>query len=71
MLNDPQARARSERAHLLGRIGQPEEIAAAAAWLLSSEASFVTGEALVVDGGLTAQSHMRGMGDPRPSHLRA
>jgi NAD(P)-dependent dehydrogenase (short-subunit alcohol dehydrogenase family) len=70
MLNDPQARERSERAHLLGRIGQPEEIAAAAAWLLSDEASFITGEALVVDGGLTAQSHMRGMGDPRPAHLR-
>jgi NAD(P)-dependent dehydrogenase (short-subunit alcohol dehydrogenase family) len=70
MLNDATARERSERAHLLGRIGQPEEIAAAAAWLLSPEASFITGEALVVDGGLTAQSHMRGMGDPRPSHLR-
>jgi NADP-dependent 3-hydroxy acid dehydrogenase YdfG len=27
-------------------------------------------EALVVDGGLTAQSHMRGMNDPRPAHLR-
>jgi NAD(P)-dependent dehydrogenase (short-subunit alcohol dehydrogenase family) len=70
MLNDPEARQRSEKAHLLGRIGEPSEIAAAAAWLLSSEASFVTGEALVVDGGLTAQSHMRGMNDPRPAHLR-
>jgi NAD(P)-dependent dehydrogenase (short-subunit alcohol dehydrogenase family) len=70
MLSNANARERSERAHLLGRIGQPEEIAAAAAWLLSPEASFITGEALVVDGGLTAQSHMRGMGDPRPVHLR-
>jgi meso-butanediol dehydrogenase/(S,S)-butanediol dehydrogenase/diacetyl reductase len=70
MLNDPEIRRRSEKAHLLGRIGQPSEIAAAAAWLLSSESSFVTGEALVVDGGLTAQSHMRGMNDPRPAHLR-
>ncbi len=33
------------------RAGQPEDIAAAAAWLSSSEASFVTGHALVVDGG--------------------
>jgi NAD(P)-dependent dehydrogenase (short-subunit alcohol dehydrogenase family) len=71
MLGDPEARARSERAHPLGRIGRPEEIAAAAVWLSSEESSFVTGEALVVDGGLTAQSHLRGMGDPRPSHLRA
>jgi NAD(P)-dependent dehydrogenase (short-subunit alcohol dehydrogenase family) len=41
-------------AHLLGRFGQPEEIASAAAFLLSSDASFITGHSLVVDGGLTA-----------------
>jgi NAD(P)-dependent dehydrogenase (short-subunit alcohol dehydrogenase family) len=71
MLKDPEIRQRSEKAHLLGRIGEASEIAAAAAWLLSPESSFVTGEALVVDGGLTAQSHMRGMNDPRPAHLRS
>jgi hypothetical protein len=38
--------------------------------LSSEESSFVTGQAIVVDGGLTAQSHLRGMGDPRPAHLR-
>lgn len=38
-------------AHLLGRIAQPEEIAAAAAFLLSADASFVTGTDLLVDGG--------------------
>jgi NAD(P)-dependent dehydrogenase (short-subunit alcohol dehydrogenase family) len=71
MLADADARARSERAHPLGRIGRPEEIAAAAAWLCSDESSFVTGHALVVDGGLSAQSHLTGMADPRPAHLRA
>ena len=40
--------------HALRRYGQPEEIAAAAAFLLSSDASFVSGHALAVDGGYTA-----------------
>jgi NAD(P)-dependent dehydrogenase (short-subunit alcohol dehydrogenase family) len=40
--------------HKLGRFGQPGEIAAAAAFLLSADASFITGHALVVDGGYTA-----------------
>ena len=39
----------------MGRTGSPEEIGEAAAWLCSDYASFVTGHALVADGGLTAQ----------------
>jgi NAD(P)-dependent dehydrogenase (short-subunit alcohol dehydrogenase family) len=44
----------------LGRIGTPEEVAAAMAFLASDDAAFVTGAALVVDGGLTAAT-----GQPR------
>ncbi|HKT37349.1 MAG TPA: glucose 1-dehydrogenase [Ktedonobacterales bacterium] len=39
----------------LGRMGLPEEIAAAALYLASDEAAFVTGSALVIDGGWTAK----------------
>lgn len=37
------------------RIGKPEEVASAVVWLLSDEASFVTGHTLVVDGGYSAR----------------
>ncbi|MBT2304839.1 glucose 1-dehydrogenase [Variovorax paradoxus] len=49
-----EAQARAKSLIPLGRYGQPEEIARAAVWLASDEASFITGVALPVDGGFTA-----------------
>jgi NAD(P)-dependent dehydrogenase (short-subunit alcohol dehydrogenase family) len=40
----------------LGRVADPVEIARAAVWLLSSDASYVTGSTVVVDGGVTVTS---------------
>jgi NAD(P)-dependent dehydrogenase (short-subunit alcohol dehydrogenase family) len=61
VIRDSPDSARAEREmsiqHPLERIGEPEEIAAAVSWLISSEASFVTGQSLAVDGGLTSRCY--------------
>ncbi|MGW1710616.1 SDR family oxidoreductase [Streptomyces sp. NPDC002206] len=44
--------------HPIGRIAQPDEIAAFVAFLLSDEATFITGAALAIDGGMTAAWRM-------------
>jgi NAD(P)-dependent dehydrogenase (short-subunit alcohol dehydrogenase family) len=48
--------AAAERATPLGRMGQPADIAGAALWLASDDSAYVTGQAIVVDGGLTSAS---------------
>ena len=53
--DDPNRLESTTARHPLGRLGQPEEIANAILFLVSEDASFITGVALPVDGGYTAQ----------------
>lgn len=44
------------RSQPIGRLGRPHEIADAVVWLLSDHSSFVVGQEIIVDGGVTAES---------------
>lgn len=52
---EKQAREQMAAMHPMNRMGAPREVADTVVWLCSSQASFVTGQALAVDGGLVAR----------------
>lgn len=52
---DPQHSAQDKEQHPAGRIGVPEDIAEAALFLCSDKAGFITGQSLIVDGGMTVK----------------
>ena len=51
----PEGRAKVIAEEPIGRMGKPEEIAAAVIWLCSDAAAFMIGHAMVIDGGQTVQ----------------
>jgi meso-butanediol dehydrogenase/(S,S)-butanediol dehydrogenase/diacetyl reductase len=60
LARDPgRAQADALARHPAGRMGTPDDIANAVAWLASDEAAFVTGQCFTIDGGLTAASPLR------------
>ena len=62
-INDPMQVERVAKQHALGRVAEPEEIARVSLFLCSKDASFMTGAAVTVDGGIAAgrmgQMHSR------------
>ncbi len=55
IINDPAQKDYFVSKTLLGRPGQPIEVARAVLFLASDDASYITGSEIVIDGGLTAQ----------------
>jgi NAD(P)-dependent dehydrogenase (short-subunit alcohol dehydrogenase family) len=53
--HDTEAMQELTKTEPIGRLGTPDEIADAVVWLCSDRASFVTGQAIAVDGGFVAQ----------------
>jgi NAD(P)-dependent dehydrogenase (short-subunit alcohol dehydrogenase family) len=66
-----EARLRRGQTVPLGRVGYPEDVAGAVAFLVSDDASYVTGQVLYVDGGMLAQLRSPQVDSPLPESVRA
>jgi NAD(P)-dependent dehydrogenase (short-subunit alcohol dehydrogenase family) len=65
------ARIRRGQTVPLGRVGYPEDIAGAVAFLASDDASYITGQCLYVDGGILAQLRSPQVDSPLPDSVKA
>ncbi len=54
LLSTPEKAAASAKRHPIGRVGSPQDMAAAVTFLLSDDASWITGQTLPVDGGMSS-----------------
>jgi NAD(P)-dependent dehydrogenase (short-subunit alcohol dehydrogenase family) len=66
-----EARLSRGRTVPLGRVGYPEDIAGAVAFLASDDASYITGQCLYVDGGMLAQLRSPQVDAPLPASVKA
>ena len=67
----PEAKARRAETVPLGRVGYPDDIAGAVAFLASEDASYITGQKIYVDGGMLAQLRSPQVDAPLPESVRA
>ncbi|ARN74120.1 glucose 1-dehydrogenase [Oceanicoccus sagamiensis] len=54
LLHDEILKRRVEKLHPIGRLGEVDEVAESVLWMVSDQSSFMTGHAMVLDGGVTA-----------------